>query len=251
MTDVLISYARRDRGVAARLAARLAERGLKAVWDISELPEGALLSAARHRANAAPAVVALWSAASVKSDWVRNEAEAAAQRDVLVSAAIDGAQAPVASGRPIIDLSGWSAGGAEPSLDVLISAIADAASRAQISAATLADAPAFAEPLESPAAAAPVPAATATASPPTVNDGPSPGDTAATATFIIIAFLTLLGVAMARQAERTPAPMPAVSMDADQPLEAPVLIPDADEQNAPSGLRPASKSQESTGSVRK
>ena len=49
MTDVLISYARRDRGIAARLAACLEERGLKAVWDVSELPEGAIVVAARFR----------------------------------------------------------------------------------------------------------------------------------------------------------------------------------------------------------
>ncbi|MET0547217.1 MAG: hypothetical protein ABWZ40_12985 [Caulobacterales bacterium] len=45
MTDVLISYARNDRGVAARLAARLPERDLKAVWDSKLLESGFVSSA--------------------------------------------------------------------------------------------------------------------------------------------------------------------------------------------------------------
>ncbi|MET0547216.1 MAG: hypothetical protein ABWZ40_12980 [Caulobacterales bacterium] len=84
-----------------------------------------------------------------------------------------------------------------------------------------------------------------------VNGDPPPGETAATATFIIIAFLTLLGVAMVRQAERTPVSLPGVSMGAEEPLDVPVLIPTPDDENAPSGLRPVPAPQESTGSVRK
>ena len=90
MTDVLISYARRDRGIAARLAACLEERGLKAVWDVSELPEGALMHGARQRVAQAPAVVVLWSESALESAWVCDEADAAATRNAHVAALLGG-----------------------------------------------------------------------------------------------------------------------------------------------------------------
>lgn len=243
MTDVLISYARRDRGIAARLAACLEERGLKAVWDVSELPEGALMHGARQRVAQAPAVVVLWSEAALESAWVCDEADAAAARNAHVAALLGGAQSPMQA-QASVDLADWRQTGAAEGLDSLIAAIAATSSASH--PPVPAPAPENAAPL------APVAAAAAPEE--------SPGGGFGAAIGFVLIWLLLIGIAVSRQQERAPAPLPAdlpaIDMDATEPFEVPVIIPTPEEENAPSGLRPnppvkQDPAQDSTGSVKK
>lgn len=241
MTDVLISYARRDRGIAARLAACLEERGLKAVWDISELPEGALMHSARQRVAQAPAIVVLWSESALDSPWVCDEADAAAARNAHVAVALGGVQSP-APAQASVDLSDWRQTGASAGLDALIAAIAETSSRSHPPVATPAPASA--------ATIAPVETAPASSEPKT-----SGGAIGAAIGFALV-WLLLIGIAVSRQHARAPAPLPAnlpgIDMDSMEPFEVPVLIPTPAEENAPSGLRPNPPiHQDSTGSVKK
>lgn len=235
MTDVLISYARRDRGVAARLAACLEERGLKAVWDVSELPEGALMASARRRVAQAPAVVVLWSESALDSVWVCDEANAASARGAHVAASLDGAQSPAAQ-QGAVDLSEWKNTGAPAGLDALIAVIAATASQSQ---------PGAAEPELPIAQVAPAAAA----------EEPSAGGLGAAIAFVLI-WLLLIGVAVSRHHARAPAPLPSnlpgIDMDSTEPFDAPVITPTPEEENAPSGLRPNPPvNQDSVGSVKK
>jgi hypothetical protein len=243
MTDVLISYARRDRGIAARLAACLEERGLKAVWDVSELPEGALMHSARQRLAQAPAVVVLWSEASSDSAWVCDEADAAAARNAHVAALLGGAQNSVPA-QASVNLADWRQSGDAAGLDSLIAAIADTSSKSHPPV-----------PLPAPEDAAPI----APVAAPPAPEEPSGGGFGAAIGFILI-WLLLIGIAVSRHQERAPAPLPAnlpgIDMDATEPLEVPVIIPTPEEENAPSGLRPnppvkQEPAQDSTGSVKK
>lgn len=237
MADVLISYARRDRGIAARLAACLEERGLKAVWDVSELPEGALMHGARQRVAQAPAVVVLWSDSAVESVWVCDEAEAAAARNAHVAATLGGVQSPGAA-QAFVDLSEWRQNGAPAGLDALIAAIADVSSKSQAPVA-------LPDPL-------PAAALTPAASAPESTDG---GALGALIGFVLV-WLLLIGIAVSRHHDRMPAPLPSnlpgIDMDSTEPFDVPVIIPTPEEENAPSGLRPNPPvHQDSTGSVKK
>lgn len=241
MTDVLISYARRDRGIAARLAACLEERGLKAVWDVAELPEGALMASARQRVAQAPAVVVLWSEASLDSAWVGDEASAAVARNAHVAVLLGGAQSPIPA-QASVDLADWRQTGGAAGLDALIAAIAETSSRSQAPDLGLA------------APIAPV------VTPSAPEDASGSGGATGAAIGFVLAWLLLTGVAVSRHQERSPAPLPAnlpgIDMDSTEPLEVPVIIPTPDEENAPSGLRPnppvkQDPAQDSTGSVKK
>lgn len=243
MTDVLISYARRDRGIAARLAACLEERGLKAVWDVSELPEGALMHGARQRVAQAPAVVVLWSESALESAWVCDEADAAAARNAHVAALLGGAQNPIAA-QTSVDLAEWRQTGAVAGVDALIAAIA--ATSSQSHPPVLSPVPDDAAPL-APVAPAPLP------------EESSGGGFGAAIGFVLV-WLLLIGIAVSRQQDRAPAPLPAnlpgIDMDSTEPFEVPVIIPTPEEENAPSGLRPnppvkQEPAQDSTGSVKK
>ena len=89
MPDVFISYKKEEREIASTLAARLTEAGYDVWWD------DALLAGERYEDEIAAvldrshAVVVLWSRQSVKSEWVKAEAEAARQQKKALPVIID------------------------------------------------------------------------------------------------------------------------------------------------------------------
>lgn len=93
MSDVLISYSREDRATAAVLAAYLELHGFECWWDRDLLSGDDFEQEIGRQLATARAVVVIWSNASVKSGWVRDEASAAMERGVLV---------PVTLGAPLI-----------------------------------------------------------------------------------------------------------------------------------------------------
>ena len=108
MSDVFISYAAEDRERAARLAAALGERGWSVWWDRKIIAGQAFDQAIERELEGAKCVVVLWSKHSIASEWVKNEAAAAAERNVLVPAAIDGVKLPLEfRRRQAADLIDW------------------------------------------------------------------------------------------------------------------------------------------------
>ena len=109
MADVFISYSSRNRRDAAALAAALGGAGLTVWWDREILTGEAFDRAIERELEAARSVVVLWSDESVESEWVKNEAAAAAERGVLLPANLDGVRLPLEfRRRQTVDLSGWS-----------------------------------------------------------------------------------------------------------------------------------------------
>ena len=109
MADVFISYSSRNRREAAALAAALGGAGLTVWWDREILTGEAFDRAIERELEAARSVVVLWSDESVESEWVKNEAAAAAERGVLLPANLDGVRLPLEfRRRQTVDLSGWS-----------------------------------------------------------------------------------------------------------------------------------------------
>jgi len=109
MADVFISYSSKDRQHAATLARSLGDRGWSVWWD-REIVTGEAFDRAIERAlEEACCVVVLWSKDAVESEWVKNEAAAAAERGVLLPANLDGVRLPLEfRRRQTANLSAWA-----------------------------------------------------------------------------------------------------------------------------------------------
>lgn len=108
MSDIFISYSSKNRPSAQRLAGALSAQGWSVWWD-REIQTGQVYHQVIEQAlHAAKAVVVLWSAESVSSEWVKNEAAVAAERGVMLPANLDGTRLPLEfRARQTADLQGW------------------------------------------------------------------------------------------------------------------------------------------------
>ena len=113
--DVFISYARPSEEDARRIAQLLRDGGFS-VWRDDELPaHRAYSDVIEERLKSAKAVVVLWCAESVKSHWVRAEADTAREGGTLVQASLDGALPPMPFNQiQCADLKGWDGDTSSP-----------------------------------------------------------------------------------------------------------------------------------------
>lgn len=108
MTDVFISYASENRERARVLANALETRGWSVWWDRKIVPGQSFDRVIEHALETAKSVVVLWSENSITSDWVKNEATAAAERDVLVPSLIENVKLPLEfRHKQAANLVGW------------------------------------------------------------------------------------------------------------------------------------------------
>lgn len=124
MTDIFISYASEDRAVAARLAGQLQSHGWRVWWD-RELRSGVdFTREIAARLESARCVLVLWSAASVDSHWVRDEANEGLRRQLLVPVRIDDVSPPYGfRSLQTLSLQQWLSGGDAAELLRLVSDI--------------------------------------------------------------------------------------------------------------------------------
>jgi hypothetical protein len=125
MSDIFISYHNADRPGAQMLAQALGGCGWSIFWD-RKIPVGKTWPETIGRElDDARCVVVLWSKTSIKSDWVREEAEHAKHRGVLIPVLIDNVLPPIGF-RTIqaADLVDWYATKPTESFRSLISDIA-------------------------------------------------------------------------------------------------------------------------------
>jgi TolB-like protein len=108
MGQIFLSYAREDRASAQALARVIEESGHEVWWDKhldSGEEFGAEIEAALDRSDV---VVVAWSANSIKSRWVRDEAAVGGDTGRLVPVSIDGSLAPMGFRQfHTMDLSRW------------------------------------------------------------------------------------------------------------------------------------------------
>lgn len=127
---VFLSYAHDDRVKARRLAAALAGRGYTVWWD--GLIEGGaqFAKSIREALEAADAVIVLWSAKSIESDWVCDEAAQGRDRRRLVPLSLDGSRPPLGFRQyQTIDLAAWRGKADAPQILAIDRAIAAAIGR--------------------------------------------------------------------------------------------------------------------------
>ena len=112
MADVFISYSREDREWVERLATQLQSQGYTVWWDWDLLVGKRYRETIDNELKTCKATIVVWSQHSIQSDFVRDEAEEAQQRNVLVPVLKESVRPP-AGFRQIqtADLSSWTGGG--------------------------------------------------------------------------------------------------------------------------------------------
>ncbi|MEM6387402.1 MAG: toll/interleukin-1 receptor domain-containing protein [Pseudomonadota bacterium] len=117
---IFLSYASEDRDAAEALLTLLKDQGLPFWWDQYILGDGWRDQIA-ERLNAAKAVLAVWTEASVASDGVREEAAIAQKAGKLVHARLNDAALPYGFGETQwIDLRRWDGETSHPDFQKLL-----------------------------------------------------------------------------------------------------------------------------------
>jgi formylglycine-generating enzyme required for sulfatase activity len=124
MAHIFISHARKDRPHAEVIAKALGDRGWSVWWDWNVPGRKTFRQVIQEELDDARCVIVLWSAASVTSDWVIEEAAEGAQRGILVPALIENVRPPLGF-REIqaADLIGWEGDADAPAFRRLCSDI--------------------------------------------------------------------------------------------------------------------------------
>ncbi|MFO1408577.1 MAG: TIR domain-containing protein [Steroidobacteraceae bacterium] len=135
--SAFLSYARADKATAESLARALEQAGLSVWWD--PMLEGGAEFARRIEAaiGTADAVVVAWSASSVGSDWVLDEAAKGRDLRKLVPVSIDGTEPPMGFRRyHTVDLAQWSGDPGAAEVAAIVRGVAALAGGATVDAPT-------------------------------------------------------------------------------------------------------------------
>ncbi len=124
MARVFLSYARDDAELAKRLAGLIGDAGHDVWWD-REIQGGSRFSNEIDKAlQDAEAVLVLWTAASIKSAWVQDEAAEGRDSGRLVPLVLDGIRPPLGFRQyQSIELGNWNGDSEPEQLDVLLRTI--------------------------------------------------------------------------------------------------------------------------------
>jgi adenylate cyclase len=147
MSDVFISYARSTATQAQAVGEALRSLGY-GVWRDDELPaHRSYAEVIEERLKAAKAVVVIWSAEAVKSEWVQSEADRARMDRKLVQVRIDAAALPMPFDRiQCADLTGWTGNLQAHDWRKVVASVADLVAGATGEPAAVAPAPPLALP---------------------------------------------------------------------------------------------------------
>jgi hypothetical protein len=121
MADIFISYAREDEDRIRGLVLALEKHGWSIFWD-QRIPAGKTWDTYIGQAlSEAKCVIVAWSKYSITSGWVKEEANDAKERGVLVPVSLEPVKAPLGfRGIQAADLTDWKPGHASPNFDKLI-----------------------------------------------------------------------------------------------------------------------------------
>src|SRR3982751_1018656 len=124
MAQVFLSYAREDRSCTAALTRVLEAAGHKVWWD-RHIDSGEEFAAEiETELDRADVVVVAWSASSVKSRWVRDEAGVGGDTGRLVPVSIDGTLPPMGFRQfHTMDLTGWKGSKRDPRTGELLHSV--------------------------------------------------------------------------------------------------------------------------------
>ncbi len=108
MADIFICYSRKDKTIASKLVKIFKDRGWSVFIDVTIQPGQRFDQVIKRELQQARAAVALWSAHSVDSDYVLDEASEAKKLGILVPVRIEDVERPYGFGRiQTADLLDW------------------------------------------------------------------------------------------------------------------------------------------------
>lgn len=108
MAEIFVSYKKEDHEQAQRVVAALHAEGYSTWWDDRLAPAEHWDEKIEREINSASAVLVLWTPLSVKSQWVRSEAEYGKKYNKLVPATLSECELPIAfSLVQAVDLTRW------------------------------------------------------------------------------------------------------------------------------------------------
>jgi non-specific serine/threonine protein kinase len=121
---LFISYSHEDKPVAMQVAEALSQRGYEVFWD-TKIPAGKTFDTYIYdELEKTDAVIVLWSKHSVDSDYVKEEAEYAKKKSVLVPLSIDATEPPFGFARiQSTDISGWHGSTKDPRWQTVVDSI--------------------------------------------------------------------------------------------------------------------------------
>jgi adenylate cyclase len=109
VSDVFISYARSTAREARVIAEGLRGRGYSVWWDEDLPSHRAYSDVIEEQLQGAKAVLVIWSAEAVKSEWVRSEANRAREERKLSQVSVDASRLPMPFDQvQCADLTGWT-----------------------------------------------------------------------------------------------------------------------------------------------
>lgn len=139
---VFVSYTRDDQKRALPIVNALKAAGFTVWWDSMIGGGERFLPATEAALENARAVIVLWSARSVNSHWVRDEATRGRDRNCMVPLSLDGTEPPLGFRQfQTIDFSSWRGRSTAPECARLIDAVARLCEKAPASPASTATAP--------------------------------------------------------------------------------------------------------------
>jgi tetratricopeptide (TPR) repeat protein len=131
MASLFLSYSREDASRVGPLATALEADGHEVWWDQHISGGEEFAEAIEQALESSDVVIVCWTASSVHSAWVRDEAGSGRDRGRLVPVTIDGCQPPLGFRQyQTIDLSGWTGRPQSRALEPLKAAIAEKTSGA-------------------------------------------------------------------------------------------------------------------------
>ncbi len=126
-STIFLSYAHADKAKAQRIASALEKSGYVVWWDALIEGGSRFAQSIDEALDKADAVVVLWSKNSIESDWVKDEASHARDRQRLVPISLDGSHPPLGFRQyQMIDLSQWRGKAEASQMDAVRRAIASA-----------------------------------------------------------------------------------------------------------------------------
>ncbi|QKG72420.1 TIR domain-containing protein [Erythrobacter mangrovi] len=121
---VFVSYSRTDLLRARPVIDLLVQAGIDVWWDGLLAGGETYLPTTEAALEGADCVVVLWSAASVDSNWVRDEAQSGRDRRRLVPLSLDGTMPPLGFRQfQMIDLTHWNGKPGAPEADKVLQAV--------------------------------------------------------------------------------------------------------------------------------
>ncbi len=124
MADIFISYSSEDKTSVKVIAEILEQKGWTVWWD-RQIPVGKRYdNVIEEELNNAKCVIVIWTQRSVTSEWVKNEASEAAQREILAPLLLEDVKIPLAFRRiEAARLINWNGAIDHPELGILFNAV--------------------------------------------------------------------------------------------------------------------------------